>query len=98
MTRKRFVKLLMAKGYSRNSANAAAICAQNKGYSYETAYRLATAIPNLVDRLAPAIKNIADTAWKMSKALAAGFAAFGEAYRAALNGAQDSTQPAEAEE
>lgn len=84
MTRKRFVKLLMAKGYGRNGANDMAALAQAKGYSYEKAYRLATAIPNLVDSLAPAIVNLTESIKKMTTALAAGFSAFGEAFHAAM--------------
>lgn len=84
MTRKRFVKLLMARGYDRNGANNMATLAQAKGYSYEKAYRLATAIPDLVDRIGPAIVNLAETVKKMTTALAAGFSAFGEAFHAAM--------------
>ena len=84
MTRKRFVKLLMARGYSRNGANDMATLARAKGYSYEKTYRLATAIPDLVDRIAPVIANFAESVKKVAAALAAGFSAFGEAYRAAM--------------
>ena len=84
MTRKRFVKLLMAKGYDRNWANDMAMVAQKKGYSYEKAYRMATGIPDLADNLAPAIVNLSETVWKWSTALVAGFAAFAEAYRSAM--------------
>lgn len=35
MTRKRFVKLLMAEGFSRNYANFTARLWANKNYSYE---------------------------------------------------------------
>lgn len=34
MTRKRFVKLMMALGYSRNEANSLAACANRYGVSY----------------------------------------------------------------
>lgn len=37
MTRKRFVKLCMSKGYSRNTARRLATDAQEDGASYETA-------------------------------------------------------------
>ena len=92
MTRKRFVKLLMAKGYSRNTANGMATLAQAKGYSYEKAYRGETAIPNLVDSLAPAIAAMAETIGKMAAALAAGFSAFGEAYRAAMEAEREQVE------
>lgn len=39
MTRKRFVKLLMSHGYSRNSANEIAWNAYYKDWSYEKYYR-----------------------------------------------------------
>lgn len=84
MTRKRFVKLLMAKGYDRNGSNDMAIRAQAYGYSYEKAYSLATAIPDLVDRLGPAIANLAESIHKVASALGADFSAFGEAFRAAM--------------
>lgn len=84
MTRKRFVKLLMAKGYDRNWANDMAMVAQKKGYRYEKAYRMATGIPDLVDNLAPAIVNLAETVSKLATALGAGFAAFCEAYISAM--------------
>jgi len=94
MTRKRFVKLMMARGYSRNEANALALVARYKGDSYEKAYRMATIIPDLVDRLTEAFENVVDTAWRMAKALTAGFAAFGEAFRSAM---EDERKAVEAE-
>lgn len=84
MTRKRFVKLLMAKGYDRNLANCMAMVVQKNGYSYEKAYCVETCIPDLVDNLAPAIVNLAETVSKMATALCAGFSAFCEAYRSAM--------------
>lgn len=39
MTRKRFIKLLMSHGYSRNNANEWAWNAYYKGWSYEDCYR-----------------------------------------------------------
>lgn len=38
MTRKRFVKLLMSMGYSRNEANSTAIHARHCGKTYEQMY------------------------------------------------------------
>lgn len=84
MTRKRFVKLLMARGFDRNGANAMAVTFREKGYSYEKAYRMATAFPNMMDGLAAAMNAITDAAWRMAKAITAGFAAFGEAVRASM--------------
>ena len=84
MTRKRFVKLLMAKGYDRNWAKDMAMVAQKNGYSYEKAYRMAAGIPDLVDNLTPAIVNLVETVSKLATALGAGFAAFAEAYTASM--------------
>lgn len=84
MTRKRFVKLLMAKGYDRNLANDMAMVAQKKGYRYEKAYCVATGIPDLVDNLAPAIVNLVKTVSKLATALGAGVSAFAEAYAASM--------------
>ena len=84
MTRKRFVKLLMAKGYDRNWANDMAMVAQKKGYSYEKAYRMATGIQDLVDNTAQAIVNLSETVSKLATALNAGFAAFAEKYAASM--------------
>lgn len=38
MTRKRFVKLLMSRGYSRNEANSKAQAAVSAGVTYDAAY------------------------------------------------------------
>lgn len=38
MTRKRFVKLLMARGWQRNRANTYAIICRENGYSYANYY------------------------------------------------------------
>lgn len=38
MTRKRFVRLLMARGLTRNYANSFAIICRETGWSYETFY------------------------------------------------------------
>lgn len=42
MTRKRFIKLMMAQGCSRNTATVAAVFARLLGLSYETAYHAAS--------------------------------------------------------
>ena len=38
MTRKRFIKLLMSRGYSRNEATTMALIAVGCGYTYDVAY------------------------------------------------------------
>ena len=84
MTRKRFVKLLMDKGYDRNLANDMAMVVREKDYSYEKAYCVATGIPDLVDNLAPAIVNLVKTVSKMATAFGACVSAFAEAYAASM--------------
>ena len=92
MTRKRFVKLLMADGYSRNQANTIAASAQRVGLTYSNAYR---AESNTLDALAKikdiditalcdAIRNIAEAATKVASAIAKAAAAFAETYRKEL--------------
>lgn len=60
MTRKRFVKLLMAKGYSRNSANDLAVAMLERGLDYGSAYTAATvyALTIIVD-VCPEVVEIA---------------------------------------
>lgn len=41
MTRKRFVKMLMAEGYSRNDANKKASIVGERGFGYKRAYQIA---------------------------------------------------------
>ena len=54
MTRKRFIKLLMARGYSRNGAALSALLAINNGNTYADAYfavRLNDGDPDAIDAL-----------------------------------------------
>lgn len=64
MTRKRFKKLLMADGFSRNEAEAAAReIAQDGVYSYEQAYCLTSgAFNKAIERLNVAIGRVAKAA------------------------------------
>ena len=96
MTRKRFVKLLMAKGYSRNTAAAFAWTVERDHVSYAGTYENicrgvdVVSIPFQVppvptadfDRIAEAMQDIADSIAKMCRAMIAGAEAFGKAYRA----------------
>ena len=66
MTRKRFIKLLMARGYERNEANERAWKVVADGGSYERAYAeivvahsLLDAIPNFVANVSSAIESFA---------------------------------------
>lgn len=67
MTRKRFVKLLMSEGYSRNEANEVTKDAL-EGYSYEISYLVHSALrenpdlmSELVSKLYSLVANIAQT-------------------------------------
>lgn len=85
MTRKRFVKLLMAKGYDRNEANATAEYARMSGRSYAEAYKVHPAsVSNLMDIIGPALHNFGVQLEKMANALSKAVAAFGEAYKDAM--------------
>jgi len=88
MTRKRFVKLLMALGYDRNEANEVAWRVQREGYSYETAYKLVNCthlfIPKLADSLRREIEKATKTISRMTTALTAAVVAFREAYAEAV--------------
>ena len=70
MTRKRFVKLMMAEGYSRNSANALAWQVAKKGISYQKGYQAATAWSRLTKKLKEALVPVTEAARKMSQAFA----------------------------
>ncbi len=48
MTRKRFIKLCMSKGYSRNTANLLASKAQENGMCYVTAWQQAKSASQLI--------------------------------------------------
>lgn len=88
MTKKRFKKLLMADGFSRNSAQHITQSVPASGMSYQEAYTgfykgpykeainsIIEAIPKIID----AVKRVADT-------LNSGIKAFTEAYTNAING------------
>lgn len=60
MTRKRFIKLLMAEGYSRNEANELAMDV-DEGFSYDELYCIHCAMPQIIDiigRIKPAIEAL----------------------------------------
>ena len=70
MTRKRFVKLLMAEGYSRNGANAIAEDVLKDGYSYAEGYSHVVRILPLVQAMLPAVSDAVQTAAEMIGRLA----------------------------
>lgn len=79
MTRKRFVKLLMSRGYSRNEANSRARAAVSAGFTYDCAYfavRVETgesealeAVQAVLDRIVQVVKSWTETMWRLSKAI-----------------------------
>lgn len=85
MTRKRFVKLCMARGYSRNEAQELALDARQKGRSYAEAMGIVDAsrvvFPQLAESLAGTIAEIG----RVAAAVAEGLAAAAEAFFAAFN-------------
>ncbi len=66
MTRKKFIKLLMSQGYSRNEAEKTALVCRGKGMPYEGSYELlvqlksviSTILPNIGVMVAEAVENI----------------------------------------
>ena len=92
MTRKRFVKLLMADCYSRNEANELAVKSQNWALSYSTAYKAESVVQRTgikfndidITAVCDAFRKVAEAAIKaasaMAKAMAKAVAAFAEAY------------------
>lgn len=88
MTKKRYIKLLMAQGRSRNYANECAqeVAAAGGSCSYEEAYALSYALDrtnwvSAAHQLGEAIESITASMIKVVNAVAAGIAAFGEAFR-----------------
>lgn len=85
MTRKRFVKLCMARGYSRNEAQELALDARQKGRSYAEAMGIMDAsrvvLPQITEYIAGAIAEIG----RVAAAAAEGFAAALEAFSAEFN-------------
>ena len=79
MTRKRFVKLLMSRGYSRNEANSRARAAVSAGFTYDCAYfavcvetgdsEALEAVQAVLDRIAQIAKSWTETMWRLSKAI-----------------------------
>jgi hypothetical protein len=88
MTRKRFVKLLMSEGYSRNEANSIAADARIRGLAYSTAYKAVQVTHDAginltdidIDAVCDAIRKVAEAAMKIASALANAFCAFSETF------------------
>lgn len=94
MTRKRYIKLLMAEGIKRDNANAMAWKVVRDGRSYAEAYaveadyieklkaRAMEVLPQLTAAITEAAPAILEAAAKAVRALAAGIGAFNEAFAA----------------
>lgn len=89
MTRKRFVKLLMAKGYSRNDANEIAEGAREDGSTYAEGFdqvtRLLPAFQDIMPRIVEAIQVTVDAIWKMSCAMVEATKAFCDTFQDAMS-------------
>ena len=82
MTRKRFVKLLMAAEYDRNKANEIAAAARKGGVKYSTALNAYIKLRGInISALSVAFRNIADAALTVGYAISKAAQAFGEALR-----------------
>ena len=88
MTRKRFVKLAMASGYSRNSANRIAEKVPASGKSYAEVHKALLPFKKLTATITPAISEAVErftkAASKIAAALGKAAAAFAEALSAAM--------------
>lgn len=89
MTRKRYIKLMMSKGYSRNDANNAARKIQAKGGSYADNAILicisAAECEDVMRSVCETVNALAQELTKFAKAVVAGAAAFAATYNAVLN-------------
>ena len=88
MTRKRFVKLCMSKGYSRNTARRLATDAQEEGASYETALQQVELADQLIrdidwEEFGRAMNSVIEIVGKLAAAMKAVEAA-ASAFREAL--------------
>ena len=88
MTRKRFVKLLMAEGYSRNSANKIADDLRMDGYSYAEGYdhivRLVPLVQAMIPVVADAARAAAEAIGKIARAACDAATAAIRAFNAAM--------------
>jgi hypothetical protein len=88
MTRKRFIKLLMAKGYSRNGANEIAADVLKDGYTYAEAYDQLTRILPLIEaickQLPDAVRAATEAIAKIATAAVEALRAFVDTFNAAM--------------
>lgn len=85
MSRKRFIKLMMARGYSRNTA--AALAAQVSRYgSYAVMYQQYPSIPTLTQILPDIIRGMYNALAVIFNAIAEAFFGLAESFRRAADG------------
>lgn len=88
MTRKRFIKLQMGKGYSRNAAGALAAAVRAHGMTYAAAnaqdWPRGVAV-SLAGRLAPVLDGVAAYIRQFGEAITAASAAFQEVMKGGHN-------------
>ena len=88
MTRKRFIKLLMAEGYSRNEANQIAEDVRADGLTYAEGFdqvtRMLPVIQEALQRMMEAVQPVVDAIWKVSCALSEAVKAFAETFQAEM--------------
>lgn len=101
MTRKRYVKLLMGHGYSRNEANRCAQEIADDGGNYQEEYddqveawrileglnvdKMREAMQRLTQAVVETFPKFVEALTRTVEAINAGLSAFGEAYRAAMD-------------
>lgn len=60
MTRKRFIKLMMSQGYTRNQCERMANNVTKTGYSYRETYNLVMGFRSVLHRVYPGLEKIAE--------------------------------------
>ena len=92
MTHKRYVKLKMAEGFSRNEANQKAREIVSEGLSYQGDYNADTWLGKLdaedlakaIEAMRAVLENAVETVAGLANAFAAGMVAFNKAFTEAL--------------
>ena len=85
MTRKRYVKLLMARGYSRNDANLRAERALSRGRSFRQDYDCLLVGDGGMEGLLEGFEAVKRAFSAVAAAIREGFAAFEKTYQAAMD-------------
>ena len=91
MTRKKYVKLLMANGISRNYANVSASIARATGTTYEIAYK--DFLDGLLYQIEKTIRRVSDMAYHMGCALAKAGEAFNKTFRVEMEEHEKNSRP-----